>query len=197
MAVSVPGRVQQTVENFAKGQERQLVRPAATSRCRSRTRPFRRVLFTRRAGVHVDFHAHRHFHNLRSLPTHQGPPKRCWHDARTGIETRLPPNVAQARNIDRQAIRMRPTPNTSLPDKLTSLLDKASKAADRRTPNRSVMLHYVNFTPQQSLSAVFWSPLAPSACCEAVGCPCIWRCASCEDAAVLSVDLFIVSVGGC
>jgi hypothetical protein len=31
-----------------------------------------RLLFTRRAGVHVDFHAHRHFHNLRSFPTHQG-----------------------------------------------------------------------------------------------------------------------------
>jgi len=29
-------------------------------------------LLTRRAGVHVDFHAHRHFHNLRSFPTHQG-----------------------------------------------------------------------------------------------------------------------------
>src|SRR6266540_5817449 len=29
-------------------------------------------LSTRRAGVHVDFHAHRHFYNLRSFPTHQG-----------------------------------------------------------------------------------------------------------------------------
>ena len=35
------------------------------------------ALLTRRAGVHVDFHAHRHFHNLRSFPTHQGPPKEC------------------------------------------------------------------------------------------------------------------------
>src|ERR1700756_937303 len=29
-------------------------------------------LFARRAGVHVDFHAHRHFHNLRGLPSHSG-----------------------------------------------------------------------------------------------------------------------------
>jgi hypothetical protein len=58
-------------------------------------------LSTRRAGVHVDFHAHRHFHNLRSLPTHQGPPKQCWHDVRADIKTRLTSNVAQARNTGR------------------------------------------------------------------------------------------------
>src|SRR5437879_6366838 len=56
-------------------------------------------LLTRRAGVHVDFHAHRHFHNLRSFPTHQASPKQCWHDVRAGIKTRLTSNVAQARNI--------------------------------------------------------------------------------------------------
>src|SRR5439155_4550771 len=58
-------------------------------------------LLTRRAGVHVDFHAHRHFHNLRSFPTHQACPKQCWHDVRAGIKTRLTSNVAQARNIRR------------------------------------------------------------------------------------------------
>jgi hypothetical protein len=38
-------------------------------------RSFRGRLFARSAGVHVDFHAHRHFDNLRSFPTHFGSPK--------------------------------------------------------------------------------------------------------------------------
>jgi hypothetical protein len=33
-------------------------------------------LFARRAGVHVDFHAHRHFDNLRGLPGHAFLPNR-------------------------------------------------------------------------------------------------------------------------
>jgi hypothetical protein len=40
---------------------------------------------------------------------------------------------------------------------------------------------------QQSLSAVLLSALAPSACCAAVGSPCICRCVSCEDAATSPV----------
>src|SRR6185295_14101826 len=39
--------------------------------------------------------------------------------------------------------------------------------------------------------------LAPSACCAAVGWPCIWRCVSCDDAATSPLARFIVSVGGC
>jgi hypothetical protein len=30
------------------------------------------VLLARSAGVHVDFHADRHFHDLRSFPSHSG-----------------------------------------------------------------------------------------------------------------------------
>jgi hypothetical protein len=33
------------------------------------------VLLARSAGVHVDFHADRHFHDLRSFPSHSGSPK--------------------------------------------------------------------------------------------------------------------------
>jgi hypothetical protein len=82
------------VENFLRIE--QLARPAATSCCRSRADRFDALLFTRRAGVHVDFHAHRHFHNLRSFPTHEGLPSTVWHDVRAGTETRLTSNVAQA-----------------------------------------------------------------------------------------------------
>src|SRR5260221_13478304 len=32
------------------------------------------VLLARSAGVHVDFHADRHFHDLRSFPSHSGSP---------------------------------------------------------------------------------------------------------------------------
>jgi hypothetical protein len=47
--------------------------------------------------------------------------------------------------------------------------------------------HRLSFAPQQSLSAVLLSALAPSACCAAVGSPCICRCVSCEDAATSPV----------
>src|SRR5246500_5643344 len=38
----------------------------------SRADRFATRLLTRSAGVHVDFHAHLHFDNLRSLPSHPG-----------------------------------------------------------------------------------------------------------------------------
>ena len=90
-------------------------------------RPFRRVLFTRRAGVHVDFHAHRHFHDLRSFPTHEGLPSSVWHDVRAGSETRWTSNVAQARNIRPRSIWTHLTPAISLLGKATSLLDKVNE----------------------------------------------------------------------
>ncbi|MEH2535480.1 hypothetical protein V1277_005220 [Bradyrhizobium sp. AZCC 1588] len=63
---------------------------------------------------------------------------------------------------------------------------------------RSSMTTSVDTYLQQSLSAsVTLSPLAPSACCAAVGSPCICRCVSCEDAAVSPAARFILSVGGC
>ena len=39
--------------------------------------------------------------------------------------------------------------------------------------------------------------LAPSACCAAVGWPCICRCVSCDEAATSPLARFILSVGGC
>ena len=53
-------------------------------------------------------------------------PKQCWHDIRAGIKTRLASNVAQARKTRcRRQVAYRP-PETSLLDKASSLLDKAS-----------------------------------------------------------------------
>ena len=84
-------------------------------------------LFTRRAGVHVDFHAHRHFHDLRSFPTHEGLPSSVWHDVRAGSETRWTSNVAQARNIRPRSIWTHLTPAISLLGKASSLLDKGNE----------------------------------------------------------------------
>jgi hypothetical protein len=169
-------RMLQTVENFPRGHtacpahgNRPLPEPDKTVSTR---------LFTRRAGVHVDFHAHRHFHNLRSLPTHQGPPKRCWHDARAGIKTRLPSNVAQARNIDPAAIRTHLTPrHFPLGQAYFALGQEERGGGSTQHSVDPPIRRRFNFVSQQSLSAsasaVFSSPLAPSACCAAVGCPCI------------------------
>ena len=185
-----------------------------------------RLLFTRRAGVHVDFHAHRHFHNLRSFPTHQASPKQCWHDVRAGIKTRLTSNIAQARNIRRwshtdasdagnfplgqsdfalgQGERPKrlidacvaPVTVRELGFACRTHLSKTEASAGLQT-RLPTLRHRLSFTPQQSLSAVLLSALAPSACCAAVGSPCICRCASCEDAATSPVVRFIVPVGGC
>ena len=44
-------------------------------RSRGRSSVLLAVLFAQSAGVHVDFHADRHFHDLRSFPGHSGTPK--------------------------------------------------------------------------------------------------------------------------
>src|SRR6185295_9806134 len=90
-------------------------------------RPFSTRLLTGRAGVHVDFHAHRHFHDLRSFPTHEGLPSSVWHDVRAGSETRWTSNVAQARNIRPRSIWTHLTPAISLLGKASSLLDKGNE----------------------------------------------------------------------
>jgi hypothetical protein len=89
-------------------------------------RPFRRVYF-RAAQAYM----------LISMPTGTSTifgvfqlirvsPKQCWHDFRAGVETRLAANVAQARKTRcRRQVAYRP-PETSLLDKASSLLDKAS-----------------------------------------------------------------------
>jgi hypothetical protein len=52
------------------------IRPERSKRFAAQPgRPFRCRLFARSAGVHVDFHAHRHFGNLWSFPGHSGSPK--------------------------------------------------------------------------------------------------------------------------
>jgi hypothetical protein len=79
--------VQQTVENFPS---KQLARPTATGRYRSRAKPFD-AFYLRAAQAYM----------LISMPTGtstifgvfqliRGPPKQCWHDARTGIKLGWP-----------------------------------------------------------------------------------------------------------
>jgi hypothetical protein len=51
-----------------------LPRLEAASRCWEPGRSSLCDLFARCAGVHVDFHAHRHLDNLRSFPSHSGLP---------------------------------------------------------------------------------------------------------------------------
>jgi hypothetical protein len=104
-----------------------LARPAATSRCRSRADRFRRVYF-RAAQAYM----------LISMPTGTSTifgvfqlirvsPKQCRHDCRAGTETRVTSNAAQARKTRcRRQVAYRP-PETSLLDKASSLLDKASE----------------------------------------------------------------------
>ena len=58
------------------------------------------LLLARRAGVHVDFHAHRHFDDFRSLPSHSGSSQLIWRDFHAGAEPRAAPDAAQVRNID-------------------------------------------------------------------------------------------------
>ncbi len=55
------------------------------------------VLLARSAGVHVDFHADRHFHDLRSFPSHSGSPKVLSATSR-GAKPRAASGTAQAWN---------------------------------------------------------------------------------------------------
>ena len=55
------------------------------------------VLLARSAGVHVDFHADRHFHDLRSFPSHSGSPKVLSATSR-GAKPRAASCTAQAWN---------------------------------------------------------------------------------------------------
>ena len=63
-------------------------------------RTFRCGLLARCAGVHVDFHAHRHFDDFRSLPSHSGSSQLVWRDVHAGAEPRAPSDAAQVWNID-------------------------------------------------------------------------------------------------
>jgi hypothetical protein len=65
-----PKQVRQTLKSRAGRLPRLKQRFAAEP-----GRSFRGRLFARSAGVHVDFHAHRHFDDLRSFPAHFGSPK--------------------------------------------------------------------------------------------------------------------------
>jgi hypothetical protein len=60
-------------------------------------------LFASCAGVHVDFHAHRHLDNLRSLPSHSGSSQLVWRDPHARAEPRAASCAAQVRNIDESA----------------------------------------------------------------------------------------------
>src|SRR4029077_20118592 len=68
------------------------------------------VLLARCASIHVDFHAHRHFDNLRSFPGHSGLPtdlQVVWREVRAGVEPRATPDLAQVRNsgTERMCVR--------------------------------------------------------------------------------------------
>ena len=84
-------------------------------------RSFRCSLFARCAGVHVYFHAHRNFDDLRSLPSHSRSSQLIWRDAHARSEPRAPSDAAQVRNIDESACV---TADTSLWDKVASLPGK-------------------------------------------------------------------------
>ena len=99
--------------------------PAAARSSRAPPEPgrtFRCSLLARCAGVHVDFHAHRHFDDLRSLPSHSGSSQLIWRDVHAGAEPRAPSDAAQVRNIDTESAVQA---DISLLDKVTSLLGKA------------------------------------------------------------------------
>ena len=56
-----------TASGVCRGSKARLpLEPGRSSRC---------GLFARRAGIHVDFHAHRHFDNLRRFPGHSSLPR--------------------------------------------------------------------------------------------------------------------------
>ena len=59
-----------------------------------------RCLLARRAGVHVDFHAHRHFDDFRSLPGHSRGLPLVWRGAHAEIERRASSKAAQVWNDD-------------------------------------------------------------------------------------------------
>jgi hypothetical protein len=87
----------------------------------TKSESFQWSLFARRAGVHIDFHAHRHFDNLWGFPGHFDSPKfgatrRAVTEPRTAIDT------AQVRHI---AQRTGLSADTSLLSKAISFLDKA------------------------------------------------------------------------
>jgi hypothetical protein len=143
---SFPGSIQLEGANSLPGPQQQAVTGAGQT-------VSTRLLFTRRAGVHVDFHAHRHFHDLRSLPTHQGPPKQCWHDVRAGPKTRLTSHLAQARKIRHSRHSDAPEAgNFPLGQSYFALgQGKRTKAADRRM-RRFGHLWRIRFVCQSCLS---------------------------------------------
>lgn len=57
------------------------------------------ALLARCAGVHVDFHAHRHFDDLRCFPGHFLLPSIGWRERRTARQARAAPSRAQARLV--------------------------------------------------------------------------------------------------
>ena len=59
-------------------------------------RSFRSRLFASRAGVHVNFHANRHFNDSWSLPSHPRSPCQRATLCRPRNEDRAAPNIAQA-----------------------------------------------------------------------------------------------------
>jgi hypothetical protein len=106
---------------------------AAAPACRCRSRADRFWLLARSAGVHVDFHAHLHLNDFRSLPSHWGPP--------TSVGAVLTPglNVRRVRE-QRKCGTRQSSSSVADPTADTSLLDKNHFSLGQSTaryPSRS------------------------------------------------------------
>jgi len=133
----------------------------------------------------------------------------AWTAGVEGIPTRLTPQTSLLDKaislLDKASARKRPIDACARVGRGSRILFACRSACRRRDFGGDVgepaeaptIRHRLSFAPQQSLSAVLLSALAPSDRCAAVGSPCICRCVSCEDAATSPVARFMVPVGGC
>ena len=149
-------------------------------------RSFRCSLFARCAGVHVDFHAHRHFDNLRSLPSHSGPPT-SWRDAHAGAERRA--RLEQQRKCGTSThrwlmLRFQLSDNRHFSLGQSTAILTSFAGRYRMACNNPCLLS----------SRRAWRP-APAV--PLLARPCICFCVSCDEVATSPVARFIVLVGGC
>jgi hypothetical protein len=133
-------------------------RPGA-ERCRNRRstsvamRSCREALFASRTGVHVDFHAHRHFDNFRSLPSHFSSPSRTERQIAVGEKDRTTPQTVQAGILHAQCCEQRFQP------KRTDLRRNTTKAMVIRdwlslvAKHRHLNLHLVSGRSRPSVSS--------------------------------------------
>ena len=162
-------------DDCVAAREGRLPRLEAADRCTSRADRLDR-LFARGAGVHVDFHAHRHFDNLRSFPghsssrLHQGLPSSLAR-IRAGAEPRATSDLAQVwtSRVERRYFAF--GQSISLLDKirLDRLARSSSRSGAERSRGRFVFFPLFNSHCRRS---------ALMGCSATEGLACICRCAS-------------------